>query len=461
MKKLLRKCLQLGLALFLLGAIGVIALSLLARKYVSPEELVRLAEGELNSRVHIGSAELSLFRFPATITLREVGLAPRDQEVGKPLSERAPFPSGAPVQLEEARLSVSLLALLRQRVEVSEFFFEKPSFEIVLREDGGNSLEDLLKKPGDRKEDGQGSDKKKAESLNSNSLNVHAHGFFARLQGVGFAQGSLDLTIEKTGLRIRARNLTALLDDIDIDPAAIEETNSARLHLAAQVELESAKHSVIYASLGLEGPAEVQLFDPVSGDLDLDLVADLKLSDSSYLNAAIPAVQSAWSTLKALEAVGIRVGDLPERATFGRSKSVTVHFHRERFTIQKPISVWYGDWELAILEKTWVQADQSLHAGELELVAEERLSSKLRTQIGKGVSGVPKGYREILIDEMDKVWFREKRLLARIGTEGELSNPDVDLHNKLPDYRSLLKRSGEKFLKEKAGDLLDNILGNP
>lgn len=461
MKKLLRKCLFLGLTLFLLAVVAVIALSMLARKYVSPEELVKLAEGELNSRVHIGSAEMSLFRFPATITLRDVGLAPRDSEVGKPLGERSPFPSDAPVLLKEVRLSVSLLALLKQRVEVSEFFFEKPAFKIVLREDGGNSLEDLLKKPKDKIGDKKDEEKKKAETVNTESLNVHAHGFFARVKGVGFADASLDLTVEKTGLRIRAHELTARFDEFAIDPAALEETNSARLHLKAQIEIESAKKSITYASFGMEGPAEVTLFDPKSGDLDLDILANLKLSDSSYLNAAIPAVQSAWSTLKALEPVGIQVGTLPEKATFGRSKSVTVQFHRERFTIRKPISVWYGDWELAILENTWIQADKSLHASDLELVAEERLSGILHQQIGKGVSGVPKGYREILVDEMEKAWFRDKRLFAHIGTKDELSSPDVDLHNKLPDYKAILKRSGEKLLKDKAGDLLNNILGNP
>ena len=65
LKKRVRKSLPWVLGAAAVFLVAVAALSLLARKYVSVEGLVRLAEGEINSRVHIGEAELSLFRFPA------------------------------------------------------------------------------------------------------------------------------------------------------------------------------------------------------------------------------------------------------------------------------------------------------------------------------------------------------------------------------------------------------------
>jgi hypothetical protein len=90
-KKLLQNCLRVTGGMVLLAVLGVGVLSWMARKYVSKDGLVRMAEGQINSRVHIGEAKLSLFRFPARITLTDVALAPRDGEVGKALSEREPM----------------------------------------------------------------------------------------------------------------------------------------------------------------------------------------------------------------------------------------------------------------------------------------------------------------------------------------------------------------------------------
>ncbi|NIP92709.1 MAG: hypothetical protein GWO24_04290, partial [Akkermansiaceae bacterium] len=253
--------------------------------------------------------------------------------------------------------------------------------------------------------------------------------------------------------------LSARLDELDLDPSAIEKTNTARVRMAGRLEIDAVKGGLRYAEIGFRGPARVKLFDPVSGDLDPDLRGDFELSRESYLNARIPAVQQAWKTLQKLDAIGLEIGELPERATFGRSGAVAVHYQNERFTLGRPISVWFRDWEIAILEGTWIQSEKETHQGEAEILAEEELSTKLRNQIGNGVDYLPRELRPILVEEVEATWFRDGRLVAEIKSKGELSSPSVSLRNKFPDVKAIVRKAGEKLLEGGAGDLLRKLLG--
>lgn len=180
----------------------------------------------------------------------------------------------------------------------------------------------------------------------------------------------------------------------------------------------------------------------------------------TYLSAKVPVVQKAWEALQKLDVIGVKIGELPEKAIPGRSKSVAVHYHQERFQLTKPISLWFKDWELAMLEGTWVQTGQAVHLGNVELIAEEQLSGKLRKQIGRGVDYIPSSLRPILLEEVEATWFRNGRLMAQIKTKGDLSSPSVDLRNKFPDLKSLAKKAGEKLLEGGVENLLKGILGN-
>jgi hypothetical protein len=259
---------------------------------------------------------------------------------------------------------------------------------------------------------------------------------------------------------VQARGLNARLDEIDLDPSAIEKTNTARVRLDGTVALDAIKDGLRYAEMPLKGAAEAKLFDPVTGDLDLDLLGEFELGAEAYVNAQVPVMQKAWGLLQKLAVIGIEIEALPERATFGRSRTVAVHYHRERFTLREPVSVWFKDWEVAVLQGTWIQTEQSTHRGRAEIIAERRLSEKLHAQIGRGVEHVPVEFRPALVEEVEETWFRDGRLLAELESEGELTSPDVDVLNKFPDVKEVLKRGGEDFLKRKAGDLLKDLLGD-
>ena len=464
-KRIVRRVIVAAGVLLVLGGTALVCLSLLARKHISVESLILMAEEEINSRVQVGGAELSVFRFPATLTLKNVALGARDLEAEKPPAEREVLEEeDAPVFVEEVRLTVSLPALLRKRVEVREFVLHRPRLGITLREEGGMSLDDLLRKPAGRpvgeKSSEDGARGNAADKLNGRSLNAYAHGFLGDVRELRMEDASIDFVIEKTGMVLEARRVNLRLDRIRIDPSVLKETNTARASIEAEVRIDSVNSpGVRYAEFDFEGPAEAVLFDPDSGDLNLDIRGDFGLGDRSYVNARIPLVERGWSAMKGLRALGIELGDLPGKAVPGRSRSVAVHYHDQQFTIEKPISIWYGDWEVAVLEGTMVHSGKAEHRARVEVTASEELSRRLYGQIGRGVDIIPGPLRPILMEEVGNTWFRDGRLLAEISTEGDLSSPRIDLKNKFPDLKEIARKAGKKILGNPVGDALRGLLG--
>ncbi len=453
MKKHLKWLKRLVIALVVLVVAGGLGLGWLVGRLVTEDGVVAAVEEELNARVELGELEIRPWGMPARVVLRDLKLAPRDAWVGKPLAER-PRLETAPVEVGEVRLAVSLGPLLKRRIEVKEFVFEKPRVAVTVFEDGGNSLELLFESPDRPKR------KKKRERKGGGvggALNVHEVGMLAQIEGVAIRNGIATVTIEKSGLVVSISDWTMELDQIEVDPEALETMNTARMRLSGGITMD-AKNGERLGYLHIDGPAEARLFDPRTGNFALEFGSDLRLSDDSYLSARVPAVDEAWRKLQKLTNLGLDLGGIPERAHFGRSQSVAVRYGGGRVTVEKPLSMWFGDWELALLEGAWVQTGESTHAAAAELLASAKVSALLKRQLDKALSYVPKEVRPEVVAGVENLWFRDGRLVAELVSTGDLSDPDVTILNKYPDLKKIIKEAGETLGKEKLKDLGGSLL---
>jgi hypothetical protein len=330
---------------------------------------------------------------------------------------------------------------------------------VELREDGTTSLEELLGSPEVPTAAPPEVVLPSRESGDGDSLNIHRSAFLARVEGVRIEGGSIDLIIDKTKLRVRLRDLDAVLDAIEVNPAALSETNEARLRLETRVEIESARRDGLrYALLELDGPATVKLFDEHTGDLDPDVTADFAIGGDSHLNAEIPVIEEAWETMQLLEKLGVVLNDLPARADFGRSRSIAARYYRDRLTLLKPISVLFGDWEVALIDESWVQLGTGKHAVAAEFLASGRLSASLWEAMTGWFDLLPNEVRPEVATEVRKAWFRESRLVAEIVSAGDLSDPKATVLNKFPDVREIAAKAASRLARERLDRLADDLL---
>ncbi|NNJ43319.1 MAG: AsmA family protein [Akkermansiaceae bacterium] len=438
-KRLIVGAMILGGSFFLLAvAAGVIAQRLMDKDY-----LIEEIEKSITSQVEIGEVDISLFRLPAKVTLRDVSLAPLRAGV-----------SGAkpPVQLEQVDLSVGLWGLFNRHVDVTNITIRGAEITATYREDGSTTLGTLFESPDETV-------RGKSGAKGRGGFNVYdQEEFVTTLGGLIIENSKVDLTLENTGLRLRCSDVYIELSSIRIDPAKLEETNTAKLKIGGKVRMDSTEGRH-YGDLYLSGQSTARLFNPQTGSTEPEVEGDFSLSEESWLNTRIPVVTKAWGHLSILEKVGVNIATLPDEASFGRSEAIAAHYHLGRLTVRKPLSIWVGDWEFAAMEDSWLQMETDQHEVNAELLASKDASVRFRSVIMKGLEMIPKEVRSMVVGDLEKQLFRDERLLVNIRSSGDFSDPKIRPVGAVVDLAEAAKEAAKKLLKEKASGFLNGLLG--
>ncbi len=469
-KRLWVKVLGGGVAGLLVVGVGI---NVMINHYLSESYLEEQLELAINSQVEIGSVKVSLLSSPARLTLKNVKLSgnPGDVRVGN-----------AQVKVEEVDLKVRLWSLLEKKIEVKEMTIRGAHVTGAINRKGENSLAALFESPEKAKKRLESVDVKKVEvtqkpsvtepsvaeapsekpTVEEESGGFNAYdqeSFVASLGGFYLKDSSVDLTIEKSGLRIRANDVNLSLGSLNIDPRRLQDTDTAKMKLSMHLALDSTE-GWQYANIVINGGAEVRIFNPESGDMEPNVDADLNLGDDSSINTHIPVIVETWKELEKLRKIGIKMGTLPEKATFGRSQSVAVHYHKGMVTVMKPLSIWLADWEVAVLDRSWVQTETDQHKIQAEVLASKKLSASIHKLVFKGIDYLPKKIRKSMEQDMEKKLFRDGRFFVAIQSSKELSHPKIRLVNGVPDIGKAAEKAGKDLLEKKAGKLLKGLFGH-
>lgn len=423
-------------------------------RYLNEGYLVEQIEASINSEVEIGNVELSLLSLPANVTLQDVRLTSKGSDRPDAL-----------IKVQKIDLSVSLWSLLRKRIEVTNMTIQGAHVTCTAYKEGGTSIEALFESPQSKNREARVAESQaenqsdEKDEPSGGGFNVMDHeDFVAALGGFYLEDCSVDMTLEKTGLRIRCRDLNLALSSLEIDPRQLAATDIAELDLEVHVELDSTK-GWYYGELDMKGQAKTRIFNPETGDMEPDVTGEFALADSSWLNTQVPLITNAWEKLAQLEKIGIKIDSLPEKATFGRSQAVAAHFHLGKITLHKSLSLWVDDWELAVIDGSWLQTETDIHEVFGELLASKNASSRFYQLISVALDYLPKEILEMVTQEIGAELFRDERLYVAIKSSGELSDPKIRLVDGVPDFAKSAEKAGKKILQEKAGGLLDGLFG--
>lgn len=424
----------------------VLGLGLLTKSIITKGFLVSEIEKSINSEVVIGDVDVSIFSLPANVTLHDVSLAPKG---GNTKLE-------APIKIKEVSLSVGLWGLLRKHIDVSSITIRGADIRAAYHDDGSTSLEKLFEAPGGKKRRTTG-DKKGDET--GGGFNVFdQEDFVATLGGLTIENSRVTVILEGMGIRLQCLDVDMELSSIKIDPKKLAETNSAKLKVYSHVRIDSTK-GWQYGEIYLSGKSTTRIFNPITGDAEPEVEGDFSLSDESWLNTRIPFITRSWNHLKVLEKVGIKVATLPEKATFGRSEAIAAYYHQGEVIVKKPISIWVDDWEFAALEDSWLQSKTDQHEVHGELLASKSSSVHFRSLILKGVDILPDQVQAMVAKDVESRLFRDERLLVRMKSSGDFSDPKIRPVGVIMDFADAAKEAAKKLLKEKTDGILDGLFG--
>lgn len=429
-----------------LGVCFLFALGILAQSYLTRDLLEREIEKSINSEVHIGEVDISFFSLPSRIVIRDVTLRHKDSKPG----------SEAPITIREASLAVNLMALLRRHIHVTGITISEAAITNTYYKNGDTALQRLFESPDEEKRKRR--DKKRREGKKGGGFNIHDQKDFATtLDRLVIEDSSLELVLEGMGLNLLCQDLDVELSSITIDPEDLVTTNNARLNIGSRIRIDSSKGKQ-YADILLNGDATVRLFNPETGDAEPEVSGELHLDDSSWLNAQLPFITRAWNSLAVLGKLGLQIGELPEKATFGRSQSISAHYHQGQVSVQQPLSIWLQDWEIAVLEGGWLNAQNDQHEVRGELLASRKASGFLKPLVFKGVALLPAEIRDQVSLDLEGNLFRDDRLLVKIKSSGDFSDPKVRVDGEIVEISKAAKEAAREMLQQKAGDVLKGLL---
>ena len=437
--------------LFILASVAclIIALVLVTKNFVTKDLLKQEIEKSINSNVSIGEFELSILSYPATITLKDVRLMPK---AGSPAAD-------SPVKIGEVSLSLELWALLQKHIVVTNITIRKAEITTTYYEDGSTSLQAMFESPDKKKRKRRGEKKVKQRGpKKQGGFNAYdQEEFIATLGGLFIEDANVKIILEGMGLRLLCDDVDIELSSLTFDPKQLAVSNEAKVKIRGHVRIYS-EQAIQYAELYVHGVSTAHIFNPASGDAEPDVRGEFNLSDESWINTQLPVITRSWNHLAVLEKVGIKVAKLPEQATFGRSKSVSAHHHQGKVIIEKPLSIWVGDWELAVLGGARLDTKTDQHKIRAELLASQSASETLKPLVFTLVDSLPEQIRETVGGDLKQDLFRDDRLLVKIKSSGDFSDPKVRADGKIVDVSKATKEAAKEFFKQKAGGILDGLL---
>jgi hypothetical protein len=454
MQKILRLALIALVTVGLVVGIGIGGFSWWVMRRMGPETWVTQIERQLNCRVEIADASLSLFSSPARLVFKGFKMAPRDAEVAKEPGARSPLKEGAaPILIPEISLAVKLEDLMNRRLFVEQLRMVSPVIKEAIHENGQSTLEPLFKKLGPEepqvtpvktpKETGG------AASQQAKAPSGGLEGFAFSVRKAAIEDGSLTIQNARTTVLVTGLNFS--LDEIDIDMRNLAQHNKmlvsmeAAVRVVGEARIAGARQQAALADLKLSGEGTITPVDPASRTLVPRTVLKLTLAKGSVIAGHITMADAAGKEMKTLQDYGIDLTPVRVGGELQEPAVLEGVFRANIFSVLADTRFVFPDYEVVIARKSLVNTAADKHEIELRLSCGQELQERLQNGIAGAKAGesIARGLVKALSDERGRMTFD-------IESEGALSNPTIK-----PKVDRLLKNL---IRGEGLGDLLQGLL---
>jgi hypothetical protein len=419
----------------------VIAAQVMVGRLFSPDYLQDFLEENLSVEATVGSTQVNLIA--GEVVLSNLTLFPKDPRV-----------TSTSVAIQEVRLGVKTWPLFARRLEISSFVISEPVIRMTLDKEGDLSLAEIFRNP--EKKDSKNQKKTKVnQGKDGGVLAAEENRWLAKLDEARLENGRLEMLFEKEKLQLRVEGLHLAITDLQFDPEDLATLNTVRMTLAGGARLSDSEE-ILLVNLDFSGGARGKLFDERTGDFEADVLLDLALAKSSYLNPRVKIVKRVWSYLDQVEKWGISLGGLPDQIAFGRSRRIVGTYRDDQVTLTEPLSLSAGKWEVGLARESWIATGSGQHGIGVEFLAGKRMSETL----GGWLTSLPSEAQSLAQNR----FIDEEQVLWRVQSSGDLDDPEFEFFSQIPEAKSLIEDLEESLedevdrLKKKAGGFLKDLL---
>lgn len=452
--------------LYVLGLLVVLALGGIfggqawLKSRFEKEALIIQIEQQLNCRVQIDGSSASILSSPAKVELLGIKFAPRDEEVEKPVKQRAKLDENlVAVSATRAVLLVELSDLINGKVNIKQLKFEDVQVRGGIDKEGRNSLQPLFASPRKVKKHGDGAvnpkdpkvtdptvvknpnDKTdptvKAEEeerpLRASDLPVSV---LVAVAGISNAQ--MDISDEKNGTRTIFENVHFDLKDMDVNPGDLAKHNLCLMEYSGQILLKKTGVVLPLIDFAFTGNGTLEPFDAKSGEWNPDIWLTVKLQKSAVLGGTPMKEQMRENDAKKMKEYGIDLGNIALGGVLVEDADTLIHWVRGKLIVKKDTRLVFPQYEITLAEGSWFNGHADAHRANGALVVNADVSANI---LGQARKHLEKEYGEIVAElampflNSGLLLDDQKRIVIKFKSSGKLSQPKVEMDNIFNDIK--------------------------
>ncbi len=462
--------LSIGVVIALLVVGGLVARQVLIG-YLTPDFLVSQIEQRWNCRAQIDSVRVS-FSSTATVELVGVALVPRDDfaDQGTPLADREPLPERGPaLRSDRVFLEIQPGELVSRQLNIQQLLLEGLEVSTTIQEDGGTTLKPLFETPRTRAK--VANPESGDQSVSVGEGESEAGGEIATVANkLEIKDGTVNLRVESSGADIRLEEFSLALTEIDVNPRDLAAHNRATAQFSgnlvvlppAKDEGTSGVAAAEYLRARVSGLGRIQPFQVDTGELDPVWSADLTVHQGAEIDT-FPLIERLRALLDGVDTGGVSLDDLHLRGTLLADATTEIGHAGGKYLMKQPLELQLPDTTLRVEKGSWMHAGTNEHKMRGLLTASEPLTRQIEGKVdaylqqkaGNFASG---NLRGLLLSPL----MRDGRLVIEISSEGDLSEPTVDLVTPLGNLSDIIGtgKTTIKSLEDVGKGLLKNVLGN-
>ena len=455
-----RVVLTAAASVFALLVVGLLIGYFTVQQLANPDNVVRQLESQYNLRAEVAESKLTL-GFPTRLEITGLSLAARDESVeqGLPQKDRPPMESIASIDFMSFDLRT--FPLLARQFVIENVSVERPSVEMDVFEDGTTSFDALIKPPVQAKK-AASAPAKTGEAPESNRVvKANELPLPTIIGALSIEDATILAKVAKSNTTVQIHRGIVHLTDVDINPKALLDHNSANLELSAWIGVDSVEKNTRYLDLLFEGSGAVQPFDHESGELDPSLSAQVTVRKDSWIDT-LPLLDDMEELLRQLEDFGVNLESVRLRGDFSEDTTASFNATRRDLKMTSDFMIPVDENFIVLEEGSWLNAGKNDHDFFVTFIASERLTRRaedevdkfLRSKMGDGPA-VP--VKAALFRSVKQGDF----LVLRFNSKGDLGDPEVAALTPFGDVGGLLKlpESTVDEISKQAEKLLEGLFG--
>ncbi|HSJ01494.1 MAG TPA: hypothetical protein VK956_03535, partial [Verrucomicrobium sp.] len=262
-------------------------------------------------------------------------------------------------------------------------------------------------------------------------------------------RGSMEILNQKSSSKIQLQNLNLVLKAIDVNPADLAAHNHCGFELAGAITFENLEKKLKLADINLQSKGSLEPFDVKTGEWMPDLNLEVTVAKGGLLGGMLMTDQLRKKDREKLEEYGLNLDGISLGGVLQEDAFVKVHQIRGKVIMKGDVRFVFPQYEIQLVDGSWVNASQDLHNVKGRLVLNADLTAKKLEEIRKSLADkFGADLTNTLFPTLAGTLLdSEKRLSLPFKSKGSLAKPDVGFDNIFADVKDLLKDSAAGFLK--------------